>query len=242
MKQPYRHFDLPTTHLSMESAHHVPRRATQPSEVDRRRSLAKGTLVAEEQARGIGVASSMLWQLFEPEDIAFARRIVSAAGINTAWYDFAAGSDVMRRRLLLPQLDGDRLDVDPEALFNHATDELQNAVPLASRLIDAIGRRTKTREAYQMQLGRRVGNASLTLACLPVAELLAERPYTDAITTQDYVRRTAMRTLEDARTLVNTVGVHPSFAGFAHPDNQLAYYIRTNAPAGVVEALESAQS
>lgn len=123
MKQPYRHFDLPTIHLDPHKAHHIPRRATNQSEVERRKTLPKGTLLAEEQTRGIAVAARLLWHLSEQEDIAFVRPIIAAAGINTAWYDFAAQSPVMRRRLLLPRLDESPDAQDADALLAGASED-----------------------------------------------------------------------------------------------------------------------
>ena len=41
--------------IARTRGHHVPRRATKPSEIERRKALPKGTLLAEEQVRGIAV-------------------------------------------------------------------------------------------------------------------------------------------------------------------------------------------
>ncbi len=240
MKQPLRHLDLPTIHLP-EFGHHIPRRATKADEIDRRRSLPSGTLRAEEQARGIAIASRLLWYIHEPQDIAYAERMIAAAGINTAWYSYASDSEVMRRRLLLPRID-EADNLEPEAIYNTAAEALADVVPIAGRLVSAHEFRRPTRDTYAAHVGLNVGNASLYLVATPLVEELAQYGYVSPGEIQRRVRSVGLRALEDSRTLYTQIGVHPSLAGLAHPDNQLAYHIRTHAPAGVVEALEYAQS
>lgn len=236
-KQFYKDFDLPTKHLS-EAKHFVPAKARDEAEIARRRELAPGTLLAEHQERGVAVATTIIKLLSKPGDIAFSSRVLSAAGLNTAWYSFARGAEneVMRRRLKLPFLAAHQpLEDQPEV--RPGTDDLlqesafifSEARATGTELIDALDHMPLKTERLRKTFGRRVGKASLTLACVELGDTLQASPVS-TIHTQNLVRHHCLQALEDARTLSSQVGLAPSIAQLADPDSHLSVYWRREAP------------
>ncbi len=112
----YKDFDLPTNHQA-KGEDYIPPKARQADEIERRRRLPSGTLLAEQQRDGIAISAEALARLEREEDLQFASRILGASALNTSWYLFAKGAPVMRRRLKLPVL----ATPEPEFRPNTAT-------------------------------------------------------------------------------------------------------------------------
>lgn len=170
MKKPYRHFDLPTKHLTGER-HYVPPKSRDADEIERRRSLPAGTILAEQQRSGTKIAAHILQTVREQHDVRFASRIIAASGLNSAWYGFARGSNVMRRRLHLPflvQSEEERLwtpDIQERALI-----AFNEAAVAAEGLVVAVANRAPKQEERRVKVGRMMGDASLELACVGLGE------------------------------------------------------------------------
>ena len=103
MKHPYTQFDLPTRHLQGNN-HYVPPRARDSSEADRRHELPGGTVLLEQQHRGLLVATCILEAVSDTDDIGYTAQLIGACGLNSAHYQFARGSGFMRRHTALPYL------------------------------------------------------------------------------------------------------------------------------------------
>lgn len=239
----YRDFDLPTKHLE-ETKHFIPAKARDEAEITRRRDLAPGTLLAEQQERGVAVATTIIKLVTEPNDIAFSARLLSAAGLNTAWYSFARGAEneVMRRRLKLPFLAahqplGQELPVRPNTddLIQETAYLFSEARASGLGLVDAIQCNPVRAERLRKAFGRQVGKASLTLACVELGDQL-QSPLIGAVDTQKLVRGQCLQALEDARTLGHQIGLPPSIAQLADPDSHLSVYWRREAPNQAVDA------
>lgn len=238
----YKDFDLPTKHLD-ETKHFVPAKARDEDEIERRRGLYRGVLLAEHQERGVAVASTILKMVHRPEDINFASRILSATGLNTAWYSFARGAEyeVMRRRLKLPFL------VAHEPEFRPSSDELlydssfyfSEARETAEQLIGVTGLDYRKAERARKTFGRQVGKASLTLACVNLGDTLREHPLT-SVDTQILVRQRCLSALDDSRTMTTEIGLPPSVAQLADPDSHLSVYWRREAPNEAAQAYHQA--
>jgi len=240
----YKDFDLPTKHLD-EADHYVPPKARDDSEIDRRRALRQGTLLAEHQQKGLLVASTILNQIEEPEDIAFSSKILSATGLNTAWYSMARYAPVMRRRLKLPMLAQENRLFTPTSaeLLGDSALGFEAAAFIAGRLVVSNEVNPKRVEARKIHLGRRVGNTSLRLACVGLGDQVVAN--IDEITDfdiQDIVRTRSLHALDTARTIGQDIGVPPSMAQLADQDSDLAVYWRRNSPNGAREAYDFATS
>lgn len=236
MNKPYRNFDLPKQHL--DDHHYIPERARSRSEIERRRSLPSGTLLAEHQRDGLSIAHRIMTSIEQPEDMAFAGSLIAMSGLNTGWYNYAAHSTVMRRRLDLPMLADEESDwrESRSGLLTKAQQGLVEAATIAEALVATkVERRSTVRQ--QKQLGRQLGNVSLQLACAEVSMVAnAYSPFA----VQDMAREASLTILEQARVFSAQAGTHPSVAQLADPNSDLAVYWRRNAPNGAFEAYEEA--
>lgn len=237
----YKDFDLPTKHL--DGRHFVPSKARDEEEIERRRQLAPGVLLAEHQERGLAVAATILRHINDDNSIKFSSRIIAASGLNSAWYGFARGAEfeVMRRRLKLPYLairNPEYRETSDEILYGAAY-RFGEARANAESLKTALETLSPRVDQYKRTLGRTVGKASLTLACVDLGDKLIEQPLS-SVDTQILVREHSLRALNDARTLGDTIGLSPSIAQFADPDSHLSVFWRREAPTGAVRAYETA--
>ncbi|MEO5950109.1 MAG: hypothetical protein ABIQ04_01530 [Candidatus Saccharimonadales bacterium] len=235
-KQPYNTFDLPTRHLT--SNDYVPPKARRSEEIERRHNLPAGTVLAEQQRDGLIVAQTMLENVVEPEDIDFVTNIVAMSGINTSWYSYGRGAEVMRRRLDLPTLASDDEDwrETREGLLIKAKEGLVSAVILTDIFARSTAERGRT-TGIKRRVGRHMGNISLQLACVRLGNAPAAL---SAFDTQIIVRDHALETLEASRVMSQQIGLHPSIAQFADPDSETAIYLRRQAPNGTYDAYEQA--
>lgn len=238
----YKDFDLPTKHLATDK-HFVPAKARDDEEIERRRGLHRGVLLAEHQERGVAVASTILKMVHKPEAIDFASRIISAAGLNTAWYSFARGAEyeVMRRRLKLPFLAAHAPEFRPSSdeLLNDAAFYFSEARGTGEDLIATIGLNAKKEERLKKTFGRQVGKASLTLAVVRLGDQFREHPLT-SVDTQDLVRQQCLRALNDSRAIGEEIGLPPSVAQLADPVSHLSVFWQREAPNEALDAYKTA--
>jgi hypothetical protein len=236
MNKPYNNFDLPTRHLN--NNHYVPERARASEEIERRHRLPHGTILAEHQRDGLAIASRIMQSVEQPEDLAFAGNVIAMSSLNAGWYNYAANSSVMRRRLLLPTLASEESDwrETKTGLLTKAQQGLATSAVLAEVLVATKVENRSTARAQQ-QLGRQLGNTSLQLACIEVGTIAGSY---SAFDVQDIARTESLQLLEQARVLGDQVGSHPSIAQLADQDSDLAVYWRRQAPNGAYQAYEAA--
>jgi hypothetical protein len=238
MKKPFKHFDVPTQHLVGYDAHFVPPQARSASEIERRRSRPAGALLAEYQLYGIRIAASVLGRVREQPDIDFATRIIGPAGLNTASYIFPKG-DVMRRRILLPNMIGED-GIEPPTPADHLRAGLlglREARVAAEGLVFAAGEKLRTTNRQRMELGRDIGEISLGLICADMPEILS---MDSEYAIQAMARQRSLQALEIARTMGAEIGTPPSLAQLADPDSNLSVFFRREAPNGAYQAFEEA--
>lgn len=236
MNKPYRNFDLPKQHL--DDRHYVPERARTSTEIQRRRALPNGTILAEHQRDGLHIASQIMQRVEQPEDITFARDVIAMSGLNASWYSYAAHSPVMRRRLNLPVLADEETEwrETRSGLLTKAQQGLVEAATIAEALASTKAERRSTLRQQQI-LGRQLGGVSLQLACIEVGSVADSYSSFDV---QNLAREQSLEALEKARIFGDQVGSHPSMAQLADPNSDLAVYWRRNAPNGAFEAYEEA--
>ncbi|MCA9332898.1 hypothetical protein KDA00_03420 [Candidatus Saccharibacteria bacterium] len=238
----YKDFDLPTKHLG-GNTHFVPPKARDEGEIERRRSLVRGVLLAEHQERGLAIASTILKHVKDDTSVRFASRIIAAGGLNTAWYGFARGaeSEVMRRRLKLPFLAVHKPELreSSDDMLYDAAFQFSEARAQADLVKIAIESCSPKTDRLKRVLGRTVGKASLTLACTELGDELIMHPLS-SVDTQLRVRQRSLGALNDARTLQDEMGLPPSIAQFADRDSHLSVFWRREAPTEAVRAYETA--
>lgn len=236
MTKPYKRFNLPTQHLS-GNTHYVPPKARSSEEIERRRSLPKGVVLAEQRYRGALIGARILRKVEDEPDVAYANKLIAACSMDSAWYAYGRGSDVMGRYLKLPVLargEGDTL-LHSLSAREHAQFAFEEAIVAAQDLLSAVETGSPARERKTQILGVNLGNAALTLACAPEGDSV--RNLTPFMA-QAWAREQGMGVLRTARALAVNTGTPPSLAQLADPNSDLAVEIRRHAPNAVDQAYE----
>ncbi len=232
--QPYKDFDLSTEHLNGRA--YIPPFTRNETERQRRHLLPPGTIILEQQRRGLAISVALLERITEPQDLQFAARMIAMGAINSSWYLYGEHAPVMRRRLNLPELASAESDwrQDTQGLLVKTRHDLVSATELAEATVATHINRASTQK-IRSQLGRRVGNASLGLASLEVGTTAQSL---SAFAVQARARQEGLQLIEDARTLGDRTGTHPSIAQLADPDSDLAVLWRREAPNEAYTAFE----
>lgn len=237
---PYTDFDLPTKHLSelLPEQHYAPARTRDREEAERRRGLPTGTLLLEQQRRGLVMASAILDRVHTPEGVDFASHLIAIGGMNSSWYSFGRGAASMRRRMKLPVVAHDDNDwrQDRSGLIEASKQGLVEAAGYAEVLIAAKLNRAP-RPRSNVVFGRAMGNTCLELGCIRFGDTFIGQSAFDA---QATARTISLNIVEQARVLGTRMGTHPSIAQLADPDSDLSVAWRREAPDDAFEALEAA--
>jgi hypothetical protein len=237
-KEVYKVIHQPTHFLREDERHYVPPATRDSTEAQRLHELPSGTLIMEQERRGLAILAGTLDRVHEGESLTFVRRVMGASMFNASFYDLSRHTPFMYRPLRLPELmseDSEWRETN-EGLRAKIAAGLGDALALSDAAIDGhihnrgvIGRKR--------QLGRLVGNISTHVSALGLAPLGGS--LSPAQVSQG-VRAEVLGSIDDARRLTDEIGVHVSVAQLAHRDSELSVFWRRNAPAGAFEALEAA--
>lgn len=238
MKNPYTQFDLPTRHLSGDN-HYIPPRARDSTEAERRHELPAGTVLLEQQHRGLLIASTVLETVHDTDDVAYTAKIIAACGLNSAWYQFARGSQLMRRHVTLPYLARPIDQPRPTGVevLDSSRVKLARVAEVAGALTIMHAERRSGQASKADTLGRSMAHAALEAACAPMADTISSR---GAFGIQSTVRTHALGVLDTARNLGLELGTPPSFAQLSDANSDLSVHIRRDAPADVYYTFEEA--
>jgi hypothetical protein len=235
----FRDFDLPVKHLEGDGEHYVPPKARDCEEIERRKQLVPGVLMAELQLKGIKIARNILEIVQQQDDGIFVVRTLGAAALNTSWYNYAMGAqDVMRRRLNLPSIDEFGEDVTKSKIITDAVEQMGVAEDEADIMVQEGHEKRRLYDIRKKVIGKSLGNSALTLASVPYADILS-KSY-DPKFRQYVARQGALEILEESRMLHITVGSNPTLAQLADNDSPLSVYWRRNADDAAFDALEQA--
>lgn len=235
-KEPYKKFDLPTSHLD-HSHDYVPPKTRDADEIERRHNLPTGTLLLEQQQRGLVIAGEVLQHVQDERDLDFALHIISASMFNSSWYSYGRGADVMRRRLELPTLADNESDWHQtnNGLLRRVQHGLAEAAGLANTLVYKKTRGLEMSRSTRA-FGHAVGNIALEAACVA----MPINPILDPFMIQAQARERSLQLVEDARVIGRETGSHVSIAQLADSDSPLSVEWRRQAPNGAYDALERA--
>lgn len=217
----------------------MPPKARTADEIDWRRSHPAGSVLAEQEYRGLLIASKVLKKVHDEPDVAYAASLIAASGLNSSWYDFVRYSDVMRRRVHLPVLGrGEQGSLLGQYnTLDNARMMVDHAAVAAQGLMRAVENGTAGRARKAVILGRTLGEASLALACVPDGERVRNMT---PFMAQAWVREQGLHALQQARGMAVDLGTHPSIAQFADPTSDIAVAIRRHAPNVVEQAFDEA--
>ena len=238
-KQGFRDFDLPKEHL-ISDRHFIPAKTHDRSEEMRRREMRPGTLIVEQQAKGLNVARTILENISDEEGLLFAANTLAVAGLNSAWYSYAQRAhDVMRRRLKLPIMLHQRAR-QPASIVEDAKSLLKGAESEAAKLAWAMDRNSRRVDERQRNVGVRTGNMALRLATYEPVLSGDFGMVLDDESMQAHVREIALDALTSARTMHLVAGSHPSVAQLSDPYSELAVYWHRKAPGSIQSAVNDA--
>ncbi|RYX78934.1 hypothetical protein EON76_04465 [bacterium] len=170
MNKPYKNIDHPVVNLNeTDGLHYIPPLSRDEEEIDYLHGVAPGTKILAHQGTGLTVAHAVSEHSFSNEtDRHFAFSELSKALFNSSWYLFAQGAqDVMRRRLLLPELADDDADwrETSAGLLARTQDSLGYAAELGQELTIAHASERST-DTIRKRLGRQMGNSALLLSSI----------------------------------------------------------------------------
>ena len=238
MNKPRTHFDLTREHLS-EEGHYIPPRTRDAQEAGRRKGRPRGTLIAEQQAKGLGITQNILSRVEVGKDMEFVTRMLGMAVMNSSWYVFAKDAEErMRRRLWLPTMADHLTDYrqTPEELRLNTIDGLVEAQYMA----EEFARKTaelRVTESHKRALGKHLGNMSLNLAVLGDGQTSIGG---DAHTVQEEVREKSIKLMKFARQFGIDHGTHPSVAQVPDRDSTFGIHWRQQAPDGAYQVYQEA--
>ena len=220
---------------------YVPRPARSAQEISRRRSRRSGSLVLEEQQKGIALVTTGANQLTSPEDIAEWAEFGSAACIGAGPYMF--NGNVMNRYIALPMLGAESMAERPDSaeLHKRAVIKLNLAAELAGRTLIAhekgLPKKASTRLAHMT--GKATVEAALELACVPLGDITADPgSYLGNTEVQYLVRGRCMDLVQATNTLGVELGTYPSAAQLVDPISPLAVALQKEGSNQVVRTYE----
>ncbi len=231
--------------LGIKGADYVPPKARDPKEIARRRMLPKGTIILEQQRDGAEIVARCLELLTGKDDDGVLAKMIARAANGTA--DICAArpggksGKTMYKRIALPENDIDPSGLDEESLRLRALGLIKAAVEPGRYIVKShVGNHCST-PAFSEQFGKLVGQTSLVLASAEDNKTL-QMVAGDPIAVQHYTWLACEAMIEEARLFhrLPSVGVHPTFAQFAHRDSPLNVWIRNNAPNDSAEVLDQA--
>lgn len=239
-KEIYKVIHQPTNFLPDDGNHYIPPKTRDSAEIDRLHDLPHGTLMIEQEMRGLEIAEQLLAQIDDPEALAYAAQIIAAGGFNSSLYDLSRGTPYMYRPLRLPRLiteDGEHTET-PDTLRAKVRAGLLQAIQQAGDLhtVHIEGRSTRKQKE---KLGRTIGNTSMLAAA--ITWTLPSRVLDPHLASAE-IRAQAIDTVNQARDLQLLIGTYPSLGQLSHRDSQLAVHWRRTAPNAAYDALDAVTS
>lgn len=213
MNKPYKNIDQPVVNLhESDGNHYVPPLSRDPDEIAYLQGVPLGTKILAHQSTGLNVSHAVVEHPFQHEsDRRFAFNELSKALFNSSWYLFAQSSqDVMRRRLLLPDLADDDADwrETPAGLLARTQDSVGHAAELGQALTIAYASEYST-DRIRKQLGRQMGNSALLLSSIDIV------PAPRGLGAFEISHAQRLRSLDQLRQSRTTSLQNPYFASIA---------------------------
>ncbi|OGL21888.1 hypothetical protein A2707_00855 [Candidatus Saccharibacteria bacterium RIFCSPHIGHO2_01_FULL_45_15] len=231
MNKPYKNIDQPVVNLhESDGNHYIPPLSRDPDEITYLQDVPLGTKILAHQSTGLNVSHAVVEHPFQHEsDRRFAFNELSKALFNSSWYLFAQGSqDVMRRRLLLPELADDDADwrETPAGLLARAQDSLGYAAELGQELAVAHASERSTGR-IRTKLGRQMGNSAILLSSIDFVPAPRGQSAFDISYAQ---RLRSLDLLRESRTTSQQNTIFPSVAQIARSRSPLSVAWQDRAP------------
>lgn len=228
-----RNFDIPKSH-AVEPQYKIPKALT-ALEIGRWATLPSLVINTEMHSRGLNIIKHVLdcTSIASP-DFNFAASTFAATGLNTAWDISAKGSEVMRRRIQLPDM-YDSVYSD-QVLDVELYDEAKTGFGVSA--ISAMTYRNKLLapksltdlEKSKLVLGQRVGESALKLICATIPYRGAPTTVQELIDLQQEAFENSVCALDTAKLLASQLGSVPTCAQLSSDFSPLTSYIMENAP------------
>lgn len=229
--------DLPTEHLTTNGRDYVPPKTRDSTERDRRHDLPTGTVLLEDQLKGMTVIRDVLMRLESPADLAYASDMFGTSLINASWYQYARDFQGMRRHLALESmLDEHGNFLSQDALLAKIVSHLDE-MRILSAVVTRDHSERHVRQPLQAKLGRAMGSIASSITSIGMGHI-DERA--ELYSVKRGVRDRAQRIIRLSRTDLLTHGARPSVAQFANRDSDAMLAWRRDATDSAYEAMEAA--
>jgi len=207
----------------------VPRASREEPETARRKGNPAGTLILEEQERGLEIIAAGLGEVGSVEEAVDWAGCMALAGVGTSPYLFNGA--VMNRHVALPMLATEDPSQRPssEQLVEKTRQAFLTARDFAGSLTAAHTLRIggEKKEQLRLKTGRAIAYASFLMATIELGDVVADP--TSALSNhgvQMMVRDACMQTVQQAGTVSLEIGAFPSAAQLADPLSPLAVEIQ----------------
>lgn len=228
-----RAFDLATDHLVVEKRWIAPDlRKSAPD--FKTPSINPDAVRAKQLEYGVELMSKMLEYLsHHTDDEDLGTSTLAPAGLNSAWYSYARGSEEVGRRILeLPYHAGDGEHITAEQLLKQAASIAELALVDASfaALQERNYNRDSERGTVRMRLGQKLGYGALTLASAPEAVRIGS---IESLEHRQEIAWQAGRTaLRGALELRDEIGFDPTVDQLASPYSPLVAHLNNSPELG----------
>ena len=230
--KPFSQFEIPRMHLPAEPTHrhYKPAPALEKTEIERRKKLPYGTLLAEQQHHSIQVARQVLEVVGQTGSLTSLEKAsdqIAAALFNSTFYlDAGRAVGVMRRVYELKHNESRPLPAIQTDFVDEAVESLTVAEVISERLVISRAKKHACTPVYEKRLAHQFANAFMSLSCVAVAEDfndLFDDDSRDLSAIQNLTREACLVTEARSKTLDGRV-VYPSIAQLADKASPEAEY------------------
>lgn len=235
-------FDIPRN-LQVEDTHHyMPHLANDPQVIAKRRQAKPGERMQHQLRNGLEIGARLVMGSVEPESSDYLADLLSAAMLNSAWYErFGTGrgarqdSSVMRSPVNMPEILIDPTNNLQEYQLRDMIAKrmlaLSEVAEIQAGVINALKVRSDERAMFQH---KSMGHLSVCLSALrdfdAISSLKTKKDRAERI------REAAMQTSRNAQLMHAQIGQHPSIAALAEPLSDTVISLRKSAPTKTTEA------
>lgn len=242
--RPPKQLDLPRNQFDDISDY-----TTYPSDnpaVISKRQLHPGTLIPDQELRGISIIQALDPQRFESKSDQYAARdIYARTTIGSASYGLRS-DDTMYSTLRLGLAADGRRTIYAERYYTtpeEHTERTQHFIARAAMAADTRLHLLRTNAdeeqitVMKRRVGRHLGNAGLNTLTY---DMPGKYSHLHPVDVQIVAKERSIALLSDVRDYGRSIGVLPSVAQLAEPDSPVAVDIRRHAPSAVRRAYEAA--
>lgn len=228
---PNRFVMSPAESYANEIGHFIPRRTHDRQEARRRRGNAPGSLIIEEQTKGLEIIKKGLLEADNFSELTEWSAIAAPSLVGTSQYHL--NGDIMHRHIPLPMLASHNPATRPniDNLRQKALDNLDTIITYSDFLLSAKNFASQSKYRHlALRAGRKMAHTALLLEVLPLSEITSDKSnHLDNKTIQKIVRRRSLEVVQRVGDIALEIGVIPSSAQLPDPISPLSVELQRSA-------------